>query len=458
MTDLNIDKLENEAMARAYNTNKPDELKENQQETMTDKNNVSFFKISQLINNDIELDQKQFSQGFRYIKMMDCDWSCHYALLLNNKIGMIIPQQYVIIYGESSLNDLNHGIVKFRSEKEYQVEYEASTEEEFELRMNELKIVSTCIEKFENNDQIFYEFDNGYIYMYYDGYIWKISNFSRNDIKEYYDMYIILMSIRTINNKHYNDKDNLKLIYLISKNCLNYLYKGIDLKKKRKEEIDEYALTEDVVTFSIDNERYLTVLDEDYQIFKRKTNEETENFEKLHIYCDDEWCFEGTFKASILGIYNSGYLLDFKEIVNSTELSEIEKRNLLENIINQKQIELYEYKDFISKKLLDILIENIKDNLTLDRWNELEFVNYLYVEDIDIENKTEELLYDFYKFALDNNDIESIKKTIDIDYLSNQIKPIKVVISSEFMAFSCNIFNKNKTFILFENNEFIEWK
>lgn len=458
MTDLNIDKLENEAMARAYNTSKPDELKENQQEIRTDKNNVSFFKISQLINNDIELDQQQFSQGFRYIKMMDCDWSCHYALLVNNKIGMIIPQQYVIIYGESSSNDLNHGVVKFRSEKEYQVEYEAATEEEFELRMSELKVVSTCIENFENNNQIFYEFDNGYIYMYYGGYIWKISNFSRNDIKEYYDMYIILMSIRTINNKHYNDKDNLKLIYLISKNCLNYLYKGIDLKKKRKEEIDEYSLTEDVVTFSIDNERYLTVLDEDYQIFKRKRIEDADIFEKLHIYCDDEWCFEGTFKASVLGTYNSGYLLDFKEIVNSTELSEIEKRNLLENIINQKQIELYEYKDFISKKLLDILIENLKDNLTLDKWNELEFVNYLYVEDIDIENKTEELLYDFYKFALDNNDIESIKKTFDIDYFSSQIKPIKAIVGSEFMAFSCNIFNKNKTFILFENNEFIEWK
>lgn len=459
MNNLNIDKLENEAMARAYNTNKPDELKDNKIQKNKAANNMSFFKISKLLNSkDIKVEEDNFYQSFRYIKMMDCDWNCHYSLMLNYEMGMIIPAHYVIIYGESLCNNINNGKIKFRNEKEYSIEYEKITEEDFETRMRELETVSICVEKFENNNQSFYEFEDGYIHMYYEGYTWKITGYSRNDIKEYNDMYIILLSIRKLENKKYGDNKNLKAIYLIAKNCLKYLYQGIDLKKKSYEEIESYSLTDDVVTFSIDNNRYLTVLDEDYQIFNRKIKDSNENIEKIQIHCDDKWHFEGSFKASILGTYNSGYLLDFPEIINSNELSEIEKRDLLENIINQKQIELYEYKDFIGKKLLDILIDSFKKKLTIDVWNDLELVNYLYIEDIDIENKTEELLYDFFKFTLDNEDYELIKKVIDSNYLSSKIKPLKVIIGSEFMAFACNIFKQNKTFILFENNEFIEWK
>ena len=87
MNDLNIDKLENEAMARAYNTNKPDELKDNKVDQNKESNNGSFFKISKLINNkDMQVEQDNFFQCFRYIKMMDCDWNWHYSLMLNYKI------------------------------------------------------------------------------------------------------------------------------------------------------------------------------------------------------------------------------------------------------------------------------------------------------------------------------------------------------------------------------------
>ena len=130
----------------------------------------------------------------------------------------------------------------------------------------------------------------------------------------------------------------------------------------------------------------------------------------------------------------------------------------MENIISQKQIELYEYKDFIRKKLLNILIDDFKRRLTIDTWNQLELVNYLYIENIDIESKTEELLYDYFKFALDNNDDELLKGLIDVNYLANKIKPRNIVIAPEFIAFSCNMLEQNKTFVLFENNEFIEWK
>lgn len=455
----NIDKLENEAMARAYDKNKPDELIKDDNEIKMESTNMSFFQISQLLKNIEGEEKASFYQSFRYIKMIDCDWLAHYILLLNGKIGMIIPNNYVIIYDDSLENNQNSGKINFREEhKNYIAEYNLSTYDDFIAHMKELEVVSECVEYFENNNQVFYEFSNGYIYMYYEGYTWSIFGYSRNDIKEYYYMYTILMSLRNLDNETYQDKENFKLIYLINKNALNYLYKGIDLKKKTLDELKEYSLMEDVVTFALDNNRYLTILDEDYQIYNRKSKDINDEIEKINLYCDPKWRFEGTFKAGVLGTYTSGDLLDFPEIINSTELSEIEKRNLLENIIKQKQIELYEYKDFISKKLLDIIINNLKQTLTNEMWNELKLVNYLYIENIDIENKTENLLYDYFKFALDNNDNELVKGLIDIDYLASKIRPQKLIIGPEFMAFACNVFKQNKIFILFENNEFIEWK
>ena len=457
MTDLNMDKLENEAMARAYNVNKPDELNNEENELHPRHSNVSFFKISQLIESDDE-EQVQLKQCFREIKMLDCEWKCHFGLLINYNFGVLIPSKYIIEYNSSSNNNIERGIIRFRHEREYVLEYEKSSKDDFENRMHELAIVSSSVESFIIGKQNFYEFEDGYIYMYYDNYIWKVFGYSRNDIKEYYDMYGILMSISRLNSKNYTDNDSFKRIYLMTKNCLNYLYQGIDLRKKTKEEFESYNLDEDVVTFSIDNNRYLILIDEDYQLFNRKIKDDNNTMNKLHIYHDEKWCFNGAFKAGFLGIFNFGYLLDFPEIVDSKELSEIEKRVLLENIVNQKQIELCEYKDLICEKVLNIFIDNLSDDLTLDKWNKLELINYLRIEDMKVENKTEELLYNSFRFELDNSNIEAIKNLIDIDYFESKIKPKKIMIGPEFIAFSCKIFDDNKIFILFENNEFIEWK
>ena len=45
-------------------------------------------------------------------------------------------------------------------------------------------------------------------------------------------MYLLLMSLRPLVEEIYNDNNHLKFLYLVSKNNIDYLYKGIDLKKK----------------------------------------------------------------------------------------------------------------------------------------------------------------------------------------------------------------------------------
>ena len=157
-------------------------------------------------------------------------------------------------------------------------------------------------------------------------------------------------------------------------NALNYLYKGIDLKKVSNFEFSNYEFGEDVVTFAIENNRYLTVVDDDYQLFNRKIKEQNEEMEKIKIY--DNY-FEGTFKTGVLGTYIGGSLLNFPEINDSTRLSEIEKRDLLENIVNQKQIELYEYKNYLAKKIINSIINDLRGLLTKDVWFKKDLDEYL---------------------------------------------------------------------------------
>lgn len=450
MNDIEL--LENEAMARAYDANKPDELQNSNVEEQDVSTNL-FLDISQLLGN-ISEDEVDLKQAFRYVKMMDCDWKCHLCLLLNYKYGLLIPSSYNISYAASDDNTLEKGKIKFLKEKEYTLEYKKQTYEEYEARIKELEVVAECVEHFKNDTQIFYEFDDRGIYMYYNEYTWKLYGYTRNDIMEYYDMYNILMSVCLIQNKIYNDT-NFKRLYLIGKNALNYLYKGIDLKKKKETEFENYEFGEDVVTFAIDNNRYLTEVDEDYQIFSRKLKEQSEEIEKIKVYDNH---FEGTFKTGVLGTYMGGTLLQFPEINGSAELSEFEKRDLLENIINQKQIELYEYKDYLAKKIISSIIDELRSDLTKETWINLDLVQYLKTENINIEHKTEELLYDYFKYLLDNNDDNELNAIIDIEYLTNSIIPKKMILGPEFMMFACKLLGQIKKYILFENNEFIEWK
>lgn len=456
MNDLNIDLLEHEAMARAYDTSKPDELENSSSELSSEQSKSSFFRISELFNATNE-SRKKILQSFNYIKMIDCNWCCHYILVLNRKVGIYIPNDYIIIYSSTLDNDTNHGIFLFLKDHEYTLKYTYLDEAEFRQQMNELDVVSECIEQFESNHQKFYEFENGTIYMYQDNYLWEISGYSRNNVTEYFEMYAILIGIRNIDED--NDYLNLifKYLYQMSKNSLNFLYRGIDLRKLDVNEMDNQQFNEDAVTFSIDNKRYLKVIDSNYQQFNRKVEQDDE-IEKIQVYYDGKWYFRGTFKTNVLGTYNDGSLLEFPEIMNSNELNEIEKRELLEEIINQKQIELYEYKDLLINKFINNIVKYLKEKCSINDWKNLNLIAYIKVEDINIENKTEELVYNHLKYVIDNNDIDNVIKLVDVDYLTSTVKAEKIVIGPEFIAFSCQVFGQNKIFILFENNEFIEWK
>ena len=106
-----IDLLETEAMAKAYDASKPDELL-SKSAVDQDKSNDLLLDISHLIGNIVE-DNDVIKQTFRYVKMMDCDWKCHLSLLLNYKYGVLIPSEYTIFYSASDDNNLEKGKIKF---------------------------------------------------------------------------------------------------------------------------------------------------------------------------------------------------------------------------------------------------------------------------------------------------------------------------------------------------------
>jgi len=414
-------------------------------------------KISKWVSNmttDRIENKTSFSQDYRYIEVAEV-WSCHYVSFGN--LALMIPSEYSIDYSSGRGNDFEYGNLQFIKDKEYSVEYLYMPVSVFESKISELEMSVDLIDSFvTETGRKFYEFKNDGMYAYINDYMWKISGYSKENIAEYYNMYSILMSIC---NAKEEISVSLKAMYVSNRQALESLGDvSIDL------------------TPHIENNEYQEVLDEGYHIYKRKSRALEKVTNEIEIYYDDKWCFKGDFQAGILGRYQEGEILDFSEISESDELSEIDKKEMLAKIIEQRQLSISEAKDTIRDSLLLILCKELKNRFTFDMFQEYEMINFIKIENILMLSKTESEIYQFIKKEIDNYSEEDFKvlqsgennaelydkwkQTVSyIDSLSfeEMVIPISVKVSPEFVLFGCRIFDKSRYFILMDSNNLIEW-
>lgn len=463
---MNTDDLEQQAMAKAYNVEVPDELIEEEKGDISPFDPLS--RISDIIKNhtqSVEEIVPIYQQSFSYLKIQENHVRWHLIKWLNNTFGMILSDDYILDYSSAKKNTESAGEVFFRLEKEYHLEYRKSTIEEFHHQMNDLEVVFPLIEKFETDrNQFFYEYEGDAIYLYQDGYVWRLSGYSRNDICEYYQMYLLLMSLDYLKNGRYTKNELLKHIYLIEKNALYYLYKGIDLKKESitslKEKFQNFS---DTVIVSLDNHRYYEIVDLDYYLSKRKKRIDHQE-EDITIKHFDSWVFEGVFHAGILGDYAKGELLDFSEIFASKELSEPEKKEMLKKIVLERERELSHKKTYLNNQFLLTFFRKHLELLTPEKW-----MNFLKLEKIPCEELTEEEIGNFIKKSIIS--LQKVKETdleesiewkefssyIDFFAYQDMVVPLYLTITPLFLILECRILGMDKTYILTENYEFMEW-
>ena len=467
---MNTDILEQQAMNKIYNHEAPDELKDSKIPENNDEQNKYDFvaKILESHEGNYELKKMDYGNDFSYLKIKENPWQWHLIKFFDSKYGMLLSSDYLINYSSTKHNSEVEGMLSFQKEKEYLLEYRRESLEDFERQMLELKEVSKCLDTFKTDrQQIFYEYQE-FIYLYQDNYVWKLSGYTRNDVTEYYQMYLFLMSLEPLIQRKYQNNKLLKYLYLVEKNAMDYLYKGIDLKKRTLASLtEEFQQTLDVVTVSLDNNCYIELLDLDYLLFRRRKGDSKEEI-PITIYHKISWFFEGTFKLGLLGKFINGELLEYNSIFNSTEISEIERKELLKKVVIEKKEECLEKKDYLNAQFLKLFFrkefENIEESFEKNNWLTFFKVESMPIQELSLEEVKGLLIILTNQIKnIQAEDLEESKEWkeflsyLDYSALRKNMKPLYLTITPLFIVVECNLFGEKKNYVITEDYQVIEW-
>ncbi len=465
---MSTDELEQLAMLKTYNENVPDELKEeSKEETVSD----PFLSVPSLLarhskRETVTLEENDFS----YLKIKDTDFSWHFLKLFSGQYGMLLASDYIFDYSSCLNNTKMEGKFSFRKGKEFLLEYRQISQEEYTHEMQELSTVYKEVEHFElENGMVLCEYEEDAIYAYQENYLFRLSGYSRNQVQEYFEMYLFLRSFTRLQNGKYEEDSLLKYIYLGDKYGLESLYQGTDLRKETvSSTIQKYQDSLDVEMVSLNHQRYFEIFDIDYYISKRKKSYKKEEYSPLEIHHQEDWTYTGTFSLGILGTYEKGALEQFSSIFQSVELKEREKKELLLKIMEEKEQECLEKKEEIIEQ---VLLKYFQDctNHPLESFRKDHWIDFLKVEKIAlqelsvavVENWIEEHFTRMAKVEedslMDSEEWKEFFSYIDLSALATKILPDYLTITPLFLLVECQLMGEKKTYIITEDEGVLEW-
>jgi len=341
---------------------------------------------------------------YEYIISKKYDFIFHLVSVDSDNFNCIIPCTYQINYAQSNNNYNEKGRICFYNEKyNYSLDFIKRDYDSFKLHMfqkhNDVK------KSFTNyRNQLFYELQNNnneYIYMYYNNYYFKLYTNHKMSINEYYDMYLILMSIS--NEKISKNIELLKELYYFYDNGIYNFCNDIDLLNCN--------LSEYINDIKIDENDYYVTNDNDYLKYKSKQTKVDIISQNLLSEVMNSNKKLDAFKFASLGLYNV-FVNDFDEIIKSEELSETEKNDLVEKMVIQKQNETYSNKDKINEEFYDYIILYLKNNLNYTLWDTYHVREFINSDKFDMYMNDKDL-YQIFIDNINNTDVLNMNLVLD---------------------------------------------
>lgn len=389
---------------------------------------------------------------FEYLNIDKIDKKYHIVYIDSESFKLLIPNNYQIDYLRS-INSNDRGHLSFSSNKHiYTLDYMKMQYSEFIEKINNLK--GSVNKSFINyRGQKIYEVvkDNvDYLYMYYNNYFYKLYGNHKFTINEYFDMYFVLFSVT---NRDIDDSINhIRDLCYLQEQGIYYLCNDLDLLLT---DLSNYS-----DSIEIKKEDLIIVKDEAYLQYKETQNKAKlialkvlePNKEDLSLYENDNiWYILGSFSFGILGNFNYGYIDEFNEINNSEELSYDEKKDLLNELINQRQLEVASNSSEIKMEFYKYLVNYFINNMSYQLWSEYhirEFVNIDYLTGNE-DNVNDNIIYSLFINKLEeDDDCISLfdKKMIEDSIVSEKIViyPNRYII--RFSALNCLLKDKECTF------------
>lgn len=373
---------------------------------------------------------------YSYIYLNNLDINYHLVNVDNERFNLLIPDNYKIDYSKSVNDYLGMGNIYFYNNKNnYELNYVKTDYDIFKDQMSKRDISNEFI---NYRGQHFYERVNDNqdkLYMFFNGYKFKITTNHKYNINELYDMYFILFSVT--NTLFQNNSKLLRELTILKEKGIESFCNDIDLLHINLEEYYDSTieLNQDNILIK-DDEDYLDYKDIQYKVDEIKNNEDLNI-----IYEENEWSLSGLFYFEYLGKYFKGNIIGYDEIINSTELNMDEKKSMLENIISQKQNEISNYYVKIKEDFYKLFIEYLRNNINYDIWNKYHLREFIMLENLthDNENVNEYLTYNLFINALeklDYNDYGQIKGLFNTKWIKKSIIGNSLLIHPDYYELS----------------------
>ncbi len=367
---------------------------------------------------------------YEYLNIDKINKRYHIVYVDSEDFKLFIPSNYQINYSKSTNSYSNRGHLSFYNSKHnYTFDYIKMTYSSFVSKINSIK--GDIIKSFINyRGQEIFEIvkDNiDYLYMYYDGYFYKLYSNHRFTINEYFDMYFLLFSVT---NRSVNDSvRHIRDLYYLQEQGIYYLCNDLDLLLT---DLSNYTDAVD-----IDKEDLIIITDEDYLRYK-ETQQKAKLIalkvlepqkKELSLYRrDNVWYISGSFSFGVMGKYSYGYIDEFNEISSSEELLLEEKTDLLHEMIKQKQLETISCYSTIKEEFYKYLVGYFIRNISYQVWSEYhirEFVNINYLTD-DEETVHDRMIYQLFIDKL--KEPNSYLEVFNQEMVENSIISEKIVI------------------------------
>lgn len=365
---------------------------------------------------------------FEYLKINNLNEKYNMICVDSDGYNFLIPDNYKIDYsGSYNIYETRGHIYFYNDRYKYNIDYIKKDYQDYLNHMN--KKEKYIIKRFNNyRNQEFIEVFKGNfdsIYMYYNGYYFKIYSDHKFSLNEYFDMYFIFFSI---NDKSIsNNIELLKELYFFSKNSIIFEYSGKNiLESNLREYTDQIDFSSsDIIVYN--NDEYIKYKDAKSIAEKISLNilENSNNVLSVD-YIDSKWIINGKFKFGNIWNFSMGYISDYNEIINSNDFSIDDKKKMLSKIIVEKKYSLDGYLGTIKKEFYSFLRDYMSRELSYDLWNEYhirEFVNF------ELINEYNESLNDFSLYKLYMSNIYSDIKIFNDKLVMDSIVPENITIS-----------------------------
>ena len=363
---------------------------------------------------------------YEYLHINELDDNYHLVSIDNENLNMLIPDSYDINYSKSNVyRGIGH-IYFNNSNGNYKIDYLKEEYPKFEYRIDRVK--KYVSKQFINYlGQEFYEvFKNSvdYIYMYNNGYSFKIKSDHKLTINEYFDMYVILFSI-----SHDSLKSNyelLKSLYLLNSEGINSYINDDDLLNKDLTKINcDIDINIKNILISNDDE-FLNYKDKQSKI-EEICNNIIDRHDDLYAFYDNKWRFKGIFKFNYLGNYNDGLISEYTAITES-ELDGIEKIESLTKIINDKQLEVNGNEEILKENLLTFIYNYLLNNISYELWDKYHLREFINTSMLTSDDENDQKMYELFYIYINNSFDYSI---FDEKKIKESTKGISMIIYPE---------------------------